>query len=185
MINLSSIRLVLACSVLVLVSACHTSGDADVAAGNAMQTGINGSNSPYAQTYGASQSGEIQTDSNGRVINAMVAPSNQTYYFSFDQSGISADDMKAINIQADYLVKHRNAKIRLEGNTDARGSREYNVGLGWRRDQSVARILEQQGVSPDQIEMVSYGKERPAAHGDAEDVWSLNRRVNLVYETTA
>ena len=60
-------------------------------------------------------------------------------------------------IQSDYLVTHPNIKIRLEGNADARGSREYNIGLGWRRDQTVARLLEQQGVKPTQIDMVSFG----------------------------
>ena len=62
---------------------------------------------------------------------------------------------------------------------------EYNIGLGWRRDQTVARILEQQGVKPSQIDMVSFGKEKPAVMGDNEQAWSLNRRVELVYEKTS
>ena len=88
----------------------------------------------------------------------------------------------ALMLQANYLVANPKATVRLEGNTDERGSREYNIGLGWRRDQSVARLLEQQGVSPDQIKMVSYGKERPVAFGHNEAAWKLNRTVNLVYE---
>ena len=85
-------------------------------------------------------------------------------------------------MQANYLASHPNAKIRLEGNTDDRGTQEYNIGLGWRRDQSVARILQQQGVSPKQIQMVSYGKLRPAVPGENEKAWGLNRRVNMVYK---
>ncbi len=87
----------------------------------------------------------------------------------------------AATIQAAYLMTHRNAHVRLEGNTDDRGSREYNVGLGWRRAQAVARILKQQGVAPSQIKMVSYGKEHPAVSGNNEEAWSLNRRVELIY----
>ncbi|MCH9644266.1 MAG: peptidoglycan-associated lipoprotein Pal [Gammaproteobacteria bacterium] len=115
-------------------------------------------------------------------VNAMTAPANQTYYFAFDKSNMNSDDAQALRTQANYLATHPKAKIVLQGNTDDRGSREYNVGLGWRRDQSVARIMEQQGVNPSQIQMVSFGKERPAVLGENEHAWSLNRRVNLEYK---
>jgi peptidoglycan-associated lipoprotein len=151
---------------------------------DASQGGTEGSD--QGQTYGlqngAGFNGQGQKDQYGRFINPLVAPANQTYYFDFDQSGVHQSDMKAISIQANYLASHPKAVIRLEGNTDNRGSREYNIGLGWRRDQAVARIFEQQGVSPKQIHMVSYGKEKPAAAGDNESAWMLNRRVNLIYE---
>lgn len=135
-----------------------------------------------AQTYAVSQSSGYHTDANGFTVNSLQAPSNQTYYFAFDKSDIRSRDMQALDVQANYLAAHPNTHVRLEGNTDNRGSREYNVGLGWRRDQGVARILEQQGVRPNQIEMVSYGKQNPAATGDNEQAWALNRRVNLVYK---
>lgn len=117
----------------------------------------------------------------GRHVNSLTAPSNQVYYFGFNQTVVSPEDAHAATIQANYLVTHRNARVRLEGNTDDRGSREYNVGLGWRRAQAVARILKQQGVAPSQIKMVSYGKEHPAVSGNNEEAWSLNRRVELIY----
>jgi len=71
--------------------------------------------------------------------------------------------------------------VRLEGNTDERGSREYNIGLGERRAQSVRRALMLQGASASQLTTVSYGEERPTATGSTEDAWRLNRRVELVY----
>lgn len=126
--------------------------------------------------------GKGRVNEYGETINSMKAPSNQVYYFSFDSNVVRQSDYSAIRVQAGYLAAHPNAKIRLEGNTDARGSREYNIGLGWRRDQAVAKVLEQQGVLPSQIDMVSYGKERPAVVGDNESAYHLNRRVNLVYE---
>ena len=74
--------------------------------------------------------------------------------------------MRAADVQANYLAMHPGVKVRLEGHTDARGSAEYNIALGWRRAQSVAQRLEMQGVHPDQIKIVSYGKEKPAVLGD-------------------
>ena len=126
------------------------------------------------------QSAEKRTVS-GRVVNSMNSPASQTYYFGFDQSRIKDEDMAALEIQAHYLAMHPRAKVRLEGNTDSIGSREYNVGLGWRRDQGVSSLLKQYGVRPNQINMVSYGKERPARLGGTKLARSLNRRVHMVY----
>ena len=137
-----------------------------------------------ANSYGAKVNNQFHTDANGMKVNPLTAPSNQTYYFSFDKDAVRSSDMEAILVQANYLVAHPQAKVRLEGNTDARGSREYNIALGWRRDQTVARVFEQQGVRPQQIDMVSYGKERPVSFGQNEHSWQLNRRVNLIYEVT-
>lgn len=136
-----------------------------------------GSGAEGSQTYGMSG-----TDADGFKTNALTAPSNQTYYFAFDGSDVRSEDMNALNTQSNYVASHRNAVVRLAGNTDNRGSREYNIGLGWRRDQSVARIMEQQGVHPNQIKMVSYGKENPAVPGNTEHDWALNRRVEFVYK---
>ena len=137
-----------------------------------------GSGSDASQTYGVNGA----TDSDGFSINSMTAPSDQTYYFGFDKSDMRPQDMKALMVQANYMAAHPSASVRLEGNTDNRGSREYNIGLGWRRDQSVARLMEQQGVRPAQIHMVSYGKENPAVQGNDEHAWALNRRVELIYK---
>ena len=111
-----------------------------------------------------------------------VGGDNQTYYFDFDRSKILASDAESIKAQSDYLISHPGARVRLEGNTDNRGSREYNIALGWRRDQTVQHMMLQDGVSPKQIVMLSYGKERPAVLGDNEAAWAKNRRVNLIYE---
>jgi peptidoglycan-associated lipoprotein len=72
-------------------------------------------------------------------------------------------------------------KMKLEGNTDNRGTREYNIGLGERRAQAVRRALMLQGVAESQVSTVSFGAERPAADGDDEAAWSQNRRVEVVY----
>ena len=140
------------------------------------------SSQPGAATaFAANVQTTFKTDAQGFKVNPLTAPANQIYYFAFDQSSMKSADVKALLLQADYLVNHPSTKVRLEGNTDNRGSREYNVALGWRRDQAVARLLEQQGVSPNQIDMVSFGKEKPVAFGNTAIAWSLNRRVNLIY----
>jgi peptidoglycan-associated lipoprotein len=139
-----------------------------------------GSGSDASQTYGMNSNGYGSAD--GFKVNSLKAPSNQTYYFALNSSDVRSSDMKALLIQSNYIASHPGAKVRLEGNTDDRGSREYNIGLGWRRDQSVARVMEQQGVKASQIQMVSYGKENPAVSGDNAHAWALNRRVDFIYK---
>jgi peptidoglycan-associated lipoprotein len=87
-----------------------------------------------------------------------------------------------LTAHAQYLTTNPGASVRLEGHADETGSREYNIGLGERRAQAVRRILMLQGASASQLTTVSYGEERPAALGSDEESYSLNRRVELVYE---
>lgn len=141
-----------------------------------------------AQTYGTKDDQGFALDSSGKRINPNTAPANNSYYFDFNSDSARSDDYQAMNLQANYLASHPSAKIRLEGNTDNRGSNEYNVGLGWRRDQTVANYFEQRGVKASQIEMMSYGKERPCPlsitfGNDSEKAWTLNRRVDLIYKS--
>jgi len=82
---------------------------------------------------------------------------------------------------AKFLGGHAGTRVRLEGHTDERGSREYNIGLGERRAQSVRRALLLQGAADAQISTVSYGEERPAVPGHDEAAWAKNRRVEIVY----
>ena len=126
--------------------------------------------------------------SGGGAIGAGAAGANATgllarkvVYFDFDKSEIKPEFADLIGAHARNLTAHPNLKMRLEGNTDERGTREYNIGLGERRAQAVKRALMLQGVAESQLTTVSYGAERPAAEGDNESAWALNRRVELVY----
>lgn len=105
----------------------------------------------------------------------------KTVYFDFDSSEIKGEGTDIVGAHAKYLAGHPNIKVRLEGNTDERGSREYNIGLGERRAQAVRRALLLQGASDAQISTVSYGAERPVDPGHDEAAWSKNRRVDIVY----
>lgn len=102
-------------------------------------------------------------------------------YFEFDSSEVRTADRDVLTNHAGYLRENPQATIVLEGHGDERGSREYNIGLGERRAQSVRQILELQGVGSQQLSTVSYGEEKPAVDGHDESAWAQNRRVELVY----
>jgi peptidoglycan-associated lipoprotein len=102
-------------------------------------------------------------------------------YFDYDQADIKPEFNELLAAHGRQLVANPNMNLRLEGHTDERGSREYNIGLGERRAQAVRRVLTLQGVAASQLTTVSYGEERPAQTGSDEESWRLNRRVELVY----
>jgi peptidoglycan-associated lipoprotein len=111
-----------------------------------------------------------------------VVPSEKSVYFDFDKSEIKPEGFAVISSWAQYLSANPTAKVRLEGNTDERGTREYNIGLGERRANAVGAALQSKGVSASQLSTVSYGKERPVALGHDEAAWSQNRRVDIVQQ---
>jgi peptidoglycan-associated lipoprotein len=139
-----------------------------------------------SQTTGADASSAYGAGVVGGTGAGVAGPSgaqlqNRTIYFEFDSSEVKSDYNALITAHARYLAANPSTRVRLEGNTDERGSREYNIGLGERRSQSVRRALTLQGVSDAQITTVSYGEERPAVTGHTEEAWARNRRVDIVY----
>jgi peptidoglycan-associated lipoprotein len=112
--------------------------------------------------------------------NAMAA--DTLFFFEFDRSDLKQDALDDLDSHAKYLAADRSAKVRLEGHADERGTRAYNLALGERRANSVARYLVIQGVNRSQIESMSYGEERPLSLSRDDSGWSRNRRVELVYQ---
>ena len=110
-----------------------------------------------------------------------TALANRTIYFEFDSARLTDESLDILEVHGNFIADNGNVHVRLEGHTDERGSREYNIGLGDRRAQSVRRVLLVQGASSDQIETVSYGEEQPAVMGHTEEAWAKNRRVELIY----
>ena len=119
--------------------------------------------------------------SSGYGADAAANRAHNTIYFDFDKSEIKPEFADLVTQAARNLSSHPQLKVKLEGNTDGRGTREYTIGLGERRAQAVRRALMLQGVADSQITTVSFGAERPAAEGDDESAWSQNRRVELNY----
>ncbi len=107
--------------------------------------------------------------------------SKRVIYFDFDRSEIKDEYREIIEAHGQYLAENPGVRVVLEGHTDERGTREYNMGLGERRAKSVRRYMSVQGASFSQMDVVSYGEERPVAMGHDEESWALNRRVEIVY----
>lgn len=106
---------------------------------------------------------------------------NRVIYFDLDSSEVKAEFRPLVSAHAKYLAGHASAKVTLEGHADERGSREYNLALGERRANSVRALLAAEGAQGGQLTSVSYGEEQPAAAGQDEGAWQLNRRVGIVY----
>ena len=102
-------------------------------------------------------------------------------YFDFDRSEIKPEFQAQIACHAAYLRQFPGARVTLEGNADERGTREYNLGLGERRGNAVSSALGSAGASSSQLNVVSYGEERPTCKEHNEGCWQKNRRVEIVY----
>ncbi len=100
-------------------------------------------------------------------------------YFDFDSDVVKEEYRPLVDLHAKRLNANKKAALNLEGHTDERGGREYNLALGQRRAEAVAKSLTLLGVGAAQVEAVSFGKERPAVQGSTEAAWSKNRRVEL------
>lgn len=103
------------------------------------------------------------------------------FYFDFDKSDLKPEAREALTYHAERLKANTSMQVRLEGHADERGTPEYNLALGERRAIAVQRYLQVQGVPAGQLEVISYGEERPVASGTGEQNWSRNRRVEMKF----
>jgi peptidoglycan-associated lipoprotein len=114
-------------------------------------------------------------------------PSSPLYqrsvYFEFNEYTVETKYQSQLSAHAAYLKANLAQKIIIQGNTDDRGTAEYNLALGQRRSDAVRKSLSLMGVSDNQMEAVSFGKEKPKAEGDTEAAWAENRRADIVYVT--
>ena len=107
----------------------------------------------------------------------------KSVYFGFDEYIVQTKYQKMLSAHASYLKANPKQKIIIQGNTDDRGTAEYNLALGQRRSDATRKSLNLMGVSDDQMEAVSFGKEKPKAEGDTEAAWTENRRADIIYIT--
>ena len=105
----------------------------------------------------------------------------RSVYFDFDSYIVKPEYQSTLQAHANYLKANKDRKIKLEGNTDERGTTEYNLALGQRRSEAVRKSLSLLGVSDDQMEAISFGKEKPKADGSNEAAWQENRRADIAY----
>jgi peptidoglycan-associated lipoprotein len=143
-------------------------------------TGANTSTTTTTGTTSTDTSGGSQLSSEQAQLQELQRL-GMTIYFDYDKAEIKPEFVPVVAAHAKYLNGNTARKVRLEGHTDERGSREYNIGLGERRAQAVRRALMLQGVGEAQIVTVSYGEERPAVGGSDETAYGKNRRVEVGY----
>ncbi len=197
------LKTLIAAASLTLLASCASTGEN--AAENAdaanttqqgvaeQQSGLEAQSYPYGQapssydTYDTSagtnnvsggQSGGFSGQ--GGVVGNTVS-ADRIIYFDYDSANIRAESRPVIEANSKALTKNQRTITQLEGHTDERGSREYNIALGERRANSVRQYMIGLGVSPQQVRVVSYGEERPASGGQDEQSYALNRRVEIVY----
>lgn len=170
---------IVGCSILAL-AACSSSKK---------NAGMNGPDGGMMGPDGAQATGIGEEDNfgggSGNAAGSMSQKQllqKRTYYFDYDSNMVHEDDKAAIYANANYLIAHPEANIIIEGHTDPRGSREYNVALGERRANAVSELLQSKGVSANQIRVVSYGAERLAVAGHSEQDMQLDRRAVIVVQ---
>ena len=106
--------------------------------------------------------------------------SSDRIYFGFDQYNVDAEDQATLSNQAQWLQRNSAVRVLLEGHADERGTRDYNIALGERRANAAKNYLASLGIDPSRIEVISYGKERPAELGSTEEAYAKNRRAVTV-----
>ena len=175
---MQAMRIVLALAAVSLLAGCpkkvETKPDADAAT-----TTTSSSNTNAATTTPTQSGGDLAAAEKAQIEE--LARLGLVIYFDYDKAEIKSEYVNVLAANAKFLTGATTRKIRLEGHSDERGTREYNIGLGERRAQAVRRALMLQGVGEDQIVTVSYGEERPAVSGSDEEAYAKNRRVELAY----
>lgn len=106
----------------------------------------------------------------------------RVFYFDYDSNQVREEYYSIVRAHALNLIENPSVHVRVEGHTDERGSREYNIALGERRAQAILNVLLMEGANRNQISLVSYGSEKPAVPGYDESAWQYNRRAVIVYE---
>jgi len=149
-------------------------------------TGANTTGMGDASGLNGQGMGDNSTGSNGSGTSPMdamrAALANRVVHFDYDSSDLSQTDFGTLNAHSRYLAQNTGARVTLVGHTDERGTREYNLALGERRAKAVQAFLVTNGAAASQIDVVSYGKEKPVNEGHTDDAWAENRRVEIGYD---
>jgi peptidoglycan-associated lipoprotein len=175
-------RMLTACAVAAVLAGCASGVKLDEApvenrSGTAVQPGGDAANAARG-----TQSAVTQVETASRPSDTM-GPANvaRIVYFDYDSDAIKPEFQGLIESHARFLKANGSRKVVVEGHTDERGGREYNLALGQRRAEAVRRSLGLLGIGDNQVEAVSFGKEKPAVQGSDEAAWAQNRRAEIAY----
>lgn len=165
--------------IVLALAGCGTRGGATDPDSQAASTRPRGSR---AGQYGIGGGNGRGFEGAGSELDSAPGPlSQRVIYFDYDSDDVLPEYRPVVAAHAEYLATHGGQTAVLEGHADERGSSEYNIALGERRAKSVERTLRLQGAGEGQLQVVSFGEEKPAASGHDETAWQGNRRVEIVY----
>lgn len=187
----------LAISLASIITGCSSKGG-PANDGTAGTDGMNGTGGPEISGYndgsnfggngiaggagGYGAGGGSGADALDPALNDPSSPlSKRVIYFRYDSFEVLPEYQSVLNAHAAYLASHSSRSVTLEGNADERGSPEYNIALGEQRAKAVSKMMQLQGVNAGQLQVVSYGEEKPAVSGHDESAWQQNRRVEISY----
>jgi peptidoglycan-associated lipoprotein len=159
-------------ALLLALGGCTTTGDTST-------TGAPVESRPDAGITRVEAGGPTGANLPAQLTSGVLA--QRSIYFALDRYDVSEDYRGLLAAHAKFLVENRQFKVLLQGNTDERGSHEYNLSLGQKRAEAVKQTLLLLGVREDQVEAVSLGEEKPRAEGHDETAWSQNRRTDILY----
>ena len=184
-------RIVIVAALAALLAACQSTPTSQEAApvedraAAAAGAGTSGASTSGAGTSGVAGTSAGTSRTTAAGANPLKDPANvlskRSVYFDFDSFIVKDEYKPLVEAHGRYLAGNRNARMTVQGNTDERGSREYNIALGQKRADAVKRMMMLMGAQESQIETVSFGKEKPRNPGHDEAAWAENRRVDIVY----
>ncbi|QTD44469.1 peptidoglycan-associated lipoprotein Pal [Ottowia testudinis] len=174
-------RYLLVAALMVVLAGCSSNVKLDPPIQGSATTGADATASG-ATGQGAGQSTVTQVQA-GQPATDAAGPAGvgRVIYFDFDSFSVKPEYQSLVDQHARFLQGNRGRTVAVEGHTDERGSREYNLALGQKRAEAVRRALTLVGATDAQIEAVSFGEEKPAVSGSTEDAYSQNRRVEIRY----
>ncbi len=172
---------IMAAIAIVALAGCASKGTQEAAP--VEDKGGTTATAPGASTAGAGGTvvGGTATGQPAHRDPANVLSQKRSIYFDFDEYVVKDQYRAVVEAHAKYLQGNRTLRVTLQGNTDERGTREYNIALGQRRADAVKKLMLLLGATDVQIETVSFGKEKPRREGHDETSWAENRRVDIVY----
>jgi peptidoglycan-associated lipoprotein len=167
----SKLRIFFAALLVGALAACHSGVKLD-----------EGANAKTGAVSTQPQPTDVQQVNVDELNNPNSPLAKRSIYFDFDSYAVKDDYQPLLQAHAQYLKSHPQRHVLIQGNTDERGSSEYNLALGQKRAEAVRRAMALLGVNDSQMEAVSLGKEKPVATGHDEASWAQNRRSDLVYQ---
>lgn len=177
-------RSILLFVVVGLLGACASTPDEQKPAVTEERKPMLGDTKPVAPRPADTTTGGVKPQGVGQddLKNPNSILSRRSIFFDYDQYTVKDEFKPVVSAHAGYISRNRSAHATIQGNTDERGSREYNLALGQRRAEAVKQMMTLLGAPASQIETISFGEEKPRAQGSNEQAWAENRRADIVYQ---